>query len=93
MRLLSLTIVGVLTLSATTAAAAQSGVPGWPAAPRASFPPGSMSSADHGSRQLTAQRAANMINSGHCKGALRMVLREGDYKMADRIAEVCRSAS
>lgn len=91
MRILSLTIIGVLTFTAT-AASAQRGVPGWPSAPQASYPSGSMSIVSDGNRKLTAQRAANMINNGHCKGALRMVLREGDYKMADRIAEVCRVA-
>jgi hypothetical protein len=93
MRIVSLTVIGFIAFTAT-AAVAQPGAPGWPSSsPRASYAPSSaMSSLGEGARQLTAQRAASMINSGHCKGALRMAQREGEYKLADRIVDVCRVA-
>lgn len=90
MRLVSLTVAGVLALG-TAAAAAPPGIPGWPSSsPRAVYTmTGGQTDFDQASRKVTAQRAANMINGGDCKGALRMVLRERDYVMADRIVDVC----
>lgn len=91
MRIISLALVGVLAFG--TAASAQSrGVPGWPSAsPKAVYPPSLAGRSDfaRGSTQVFAQRAANMINSGKCKGALRMALREREYEVADRIVEIC----
>jgi hypothetical protein len=91
MRFVSLTVAGLVILAAAaTAAAARQRYPGWPSSnPVATYMPGSTKSGVDGTRKLLAQRAANMINQGDCKGALRMVLRESDYVMADRIVDVC----
>lgn len=91
MRIVSLTVIGALAFG-TAAAAATQGVPGWPASsPRAVYSVNASSNAEFskGSRQVAAQRAANMINGGDCKGALRMMLREREYELADRVADVC----
>lgn len=94
MRIVCLTSLAIV-LSATSAIAAPMGPTDGPSrTPVAVYPPGTdVKITAKGERELLAQRAARMINSGHCKGALRMALRERDFLMADRIQDNCRSIS
>ena len=91
MRIVIASIAGLLAASCATAAFAQAGQR-WPAAPQsATFIPASTSSFQQATRKQTAERAARMINRGDCTGALRMVLQDGDFKLAQRVEEVCRT--
>jgi hypothetical protein len=94
MRIVCLTSLA-LAISATSAIAAPMGPTDGPSrTPVAVYPPATnVKMTAKGERELLAQRAARMINGGHCKGALRMALRERDFLMADRIQDSCRTIS